>query len=353
MQKKNGSLRILGCTALGLLGCARGKLDFQSMRKTDAHVHIRYSGPEFMGQATADHFSVVAIVTDHYAIPEQQRWINVQRTVHPASIAFLTSFTVQNWDLPDWREKTIAGLKCDFDRGALGVKVWKNLGMDLRDKNGAFVMIDDARFDPIFDFVESRNKTLTGHIGEPHDCWLSLDRMIAGSNRRYYANNPQYHMALHPEYPSYEDQIRSVSNMLKKHPNVRYVGCHLASIEWNLRKLSQFLDAFPNAAVDLAARVDDIQYLDRTELRKFFIRYQDRILYGTDLEIHESRNPADIVKRMRKTWTDDWKYFSSDSLVNVSGSDPPVKAGGLDLPESVLGKIYHGNAVKWYPGIKP
>ncbi len=351
MQKRHLPFWITGCVVLGLLGCARGKRDCHSLHKIDAHVHVRYSGPEFLGQASADGFSVLAIVTDHHAIPEQQRWIDVQRTMHPASVAFLTSFTVQNWDLPDWGEKTITGLKRAFDRGALGVKVWKNIGMELKDKYGSFVMIDDVRFDPIVDFIESQNKTLTGHIGEPHDCWLPLDQMAAGSNRRYYANNPQYHMALHPEYPSYEDQIRSVSDMLKKHPNVRYVGCHLASIEWNIKKLSQFLDTFPNAAVDLAARVDDIQYLDRKELRNFFIRYQDRILYGTDLEINESRNPADYAKRMHKTWTDDWKYFSSDSLVNISGSDPPIQTRGLRLPESVLGKIYRGNAVKWYPGI--
>ncbi len=334
---------------LGVNGCKKSQLEFTTMQKIDAHLHIRYSGPEFLDQAATDNFRVIAILTDHYDIAWQQNFIHQQKSRHPQQIEFITTFSMQGWDEPDWQEKTIAHLKNAFEQGAIGVKVWKNIGMEFKDKDSNFVMIDNPRFDAIFDFIESQGKTLTGHIGEPRDCWLPLEEMVAESNRRYYIANPEYHMYHHHEYPSYEDQINSYKRMLKKHPNLRYVGCHLASIEWSMEELAKVLDEFPNMAVDLAARIDDIQLLDRERVRQFFIKYQDRILYGTDLNIKEQHDPRVYAEYAHQTWLSDWTYFAADSLINIFDIDKPVR--GLDLPPPMLKKIYRLNAEKWYLGI--
>lgn len=334
---------------LKLNGCKKSQLEFTTMQKIDAHLHIRYSGPEFLDQAAIDNFRVIAILTDHYDIAWQQNFIHQQKSRHPQQIEFITTFSMQGWDEPDWQEKTIAHLKKEFANGAVAIKVWKNIGMEFKDKDGNFVMIDHPRFDPIFDFIESQGKTLTGHIGEPRDCWLPLEEMIAESNRQYYSEHPEYHMYLHTDYPSYEDQINSYKRMLKKHPNLRYVGCHLASIEWSMEELAIVLDEFPNMAVDLAARIDDLQLLNRDEVRQFFIKYQDRILYGTDLSIKEQHDPKAYAEYAHQTWLSDWIYFSTDSVRTIPGIDKPVR--GLYLPPSVLKKIYRLNAEKWYPGI--
>jgi predicted TIM-barrel fold metal-dependent hydrolase len=261
----------------------------------------------------------------------------------------VTSFQVDRWNEPAWEQETLRLLDDSFRKGAVGVKVWKNVGMELRDKGGRFVMIDDPRFDPIFNFIEKRGKTLTGHIGEPRDCWLPLDQMVSESNRRYYKGHPEYHMYLHPDFPTYDAQIASVEHMLEKHPKMRYVGCHVASIEWNLDKLGKFLDRFPNAAVDLAARIDDLQLLDRDAVRAFFIKYQDRLLYATDIEIEEGQNPQTVCNRLHTRWTEEWKYFSTSDEATISGTEKKVQ--GLALPPEVLRKIYQSNAKKWYPGI--
>jgi len=333
-------------TLFSLIGCYHKKFDFYSIKKIDAHLHIRYNGPEFLAQAKADNFFVIPILVDHGNIPIQKNFIEQQKKHHAEQFQYITTFHIKGWDEPDWQEKTLAFIKSEFENGAIGVKVWKNIGMVFKDKDSNFVMIDDSKFDPIFDYIESQNKTLTGHIGEPRDCWLPLEEMLAGSNKRYYRSHPEYHMYKHPEYPSYEDQINSYSRMLEKHPNLRYVGCHLGSIEWSMKELAEMLDRFPKMAVDLAARVDDIQIQDTDEVRDFFINYQDRILYGTDLDIDEHHNPVDYAKRMHEKWLTDWTYFSTDSALTIRGRNNPVN--GLNLPPKILKKIYWENAQKWY-----
>jgi predicted TIM-barrel fold metal-dependent hydrolase len=332
-----------------IFGCTEKKLNFETMSKIDAHVHIRYNGPELLDQAKKDNFKVLAIMTDHYDINWQERFIEKQKKNHPNQFEYITTFTMKDWDNPEWQSKTIAHLKEAFDEGAIGIKIWKNVGMEYKDTDSNFVMIDNPRFDPIFNFIESQGKTLTGHIGEPRDCWLPLDEMLANSNRRYYSTNPQYHMYRHPDHPSYDQQINSYKKVLEKHPNLRYVGCHLASIEWNLKELAKVLDEFPNLAVDLAARIDDLQLLDSEEVGKFFMTYQDRILYGTDLSIKEEHDPKTYAEHAHQTWMNDWKYFTTDSLLSLPGLDQPVR--GLNLPAVVIEKIYRLNAEKWYPGI--
>lgn len=337
------------CLAVIWAGCGQKTPDFISVQKIDAHVHIRYSGPEFLNQAVDDNFKTIVVLTDHYDIEWQQSFIDDQRILHPGQFKYLTTFPMEGWDKPDWEERTTAHLKKAFDHGAIGVKVWKDIGMEFKDKNGNFVMIDNSRFDPVIDFIESENKTLTGHIGEPRDCWLPIDEMKAGSNRRYYGEHPEYHMFLHPECPSYEDHINAVSRMLEKHPRIRYVGCHLASIEWSMEELGNMLDQFPNMAVDLAARIDDIQLLPREDVRAFFMDYQDRIVYATDLNIKEQHDAGAYAEHAHEVWVRDWTYFSTDSVMSILGMDAPVR--GLDLPLSVLKKIYRANAQTWYPGI--
>src|SRR5680860_241668 len=137
-------------------------------------------------------------------------------------MAVATTFPVKDWDNDDWTENTITGLKKSFSDGAIAVKIWKNIGMDLRDGNGKFVMVDDIRLDPILDYLVANNIPLLGHNGEPRDCWLPLDEMTFSQD--YYGSRPEYHMYLHPEYPSYQDQIDARDHMLEKHLSLIHIS---------------------------------------------------------------------------------------------------------------------------------
>ncbi len=224
--------------------------------------------------------------------------------------------------------------------------------MDLKDKNGKWVMIDDPRFDPIIDFIQDNNIPVVGHLGEPKNCWLPLDEMTVNSDRRYFGKHPEYHMFLHPEAPSYEDQIRARDNMLRKHPDLMFVGAHLGSLEWSVDELAKRLDEFPDMAVDMAARISQLQYQTMNnwqKVRDFMIKYQDRLIYGTDMSVESTSDPDELKKSMNNTWTNNWKFFVSDEDMDVSGFDGKFK--GLKLPKEVVEKIYFTNAKKWFPGI--
>ena len=344
-------LRIaLGCIHLLMFGCTKEVVEFDTLEKIDAHVHVRYGGTDFFEQAVDDNFKAVVIILDHYDIGTQHEYVEQQKRSHPEQFVYTTAFPISGWDEPAWQANTIEHLRKAFEAGASGVKIWKNIGMEFKDQDGMFVTIDNPKFDPIIDFIESQGKTLTAHLGEPRDCWLPLDEMLGTSNREYYEDHPQYHMYQHPEFLAYEEHIAAMERMLEKHPNVRYIGCHLASIEWSVRELAKSLDRFPNMAVDLAERIDDLQLLNRDEVRQFFVDYQDRLLYATDFGINEEDDAQASMHKLHDIWMQDWTYFSTDSNMTIVGIDQTVK--GLDLPPEVLKKIYRENALKWYPELQ-
>jgi len=328
--------------------------DYKSVKKIDTHVHINTSDTTFVKNSEEDNFRMLDIVDDRPFGPtmeELQKIAILQQRVFPDRIAWATTFSVKNWNNDDWQEQTIAWLKTSFSNGAIAVKVWKNIGMDLKDKNGKYVMIDNPRFDPIFNYLAKNNITLIGHNGEPKDCWLPLDEMTVKGNKNYYSQHPEYHMFLHPEYPSYEDQINARDNMLEKHPDLKFIGAHLGSLEWSLDELAKRLDKFPNMAVDLS-RMANLQIHTKTNWQKthdFFIKYQDRLLYGTDRTIESTKNPGAMIKNVEDGWIRQWRFFATDDIFVESEVGGELK--GLKLPAEVIDKIYRKNAEKWLRGI--
>ena len=136
-------------------------------------------------------------------------------------------FDTAGWGTEGWSRKVISQLDKDISAGAIAVKIWKNIGMTVRDRTGKFIMADDPGLQPVYDFIKSRNLPVTCHLGEPRNCWLPLDQMTVSSDSSYFARNPQYHMFLHPEYPTYEAQIEARDNILKNNPDIIFIGCHL------------------------------------------------------------------------------------------------------------------------------
>lgn len=268
---------------------------------------------------------------------------------YPGRFSWATSFNLENWGAPDWEQAAIAQIADGFANGAVAVKAWKEIGMELKDPSGKYVMIDDPRFAPIFDYIEQNGKTLVCHLGEPRNCWLPEDKMTVEGDREYFRNHPQYHAYLHPEIPSYEAQIAARDSILAHHPNLRVVGCHLGSLEYDTDEIAKRLDAFPNFAVDTAARIIHFKVQDREKVRAFCMKYQDRILYGTDLSLTSTENISDRLARIEKTYAEDYAYFSTEGDFTIEERTEPVK--GLGLPPEVVKKIFYTNAVTWYPGI--
>lgn len=328
--------------------------DFARVPKIDAHVHLHNPDPAFVEAAKRLNFKLLTINVDYPDFPpldDQQRVALALKQAHPDDIAWAVSFSSDTSDQPGWLAATQARVDAGLAQGAVGVKVWKNIGMSLRGADGKLVMIDDARFKPLFDYFTRQGIAVLGHQGEPHNCWLPLEKMSVNNDREYFAHHPQYHMALHPEMPSWEDQMAARDRMVAAHPGMRFVGMHMASLERDVDELAAFLDRFPTAVVDVAARIGQLQAQsqhDREKVRRFLIKYQDRLLYGTDIAQAPDQSGAALLREVEPVWRMHWRYFNTAERFKVSDLDRPVR--GLALPREVVDKLYHLNAERAFPG---
>lgn len=327
--------------------------DFYKIHKIDTHIHLNSANPALAKQAQEDNFKILAVNVDieNYYPPleKQLEYALNQQKLFPKNLDILTAFTLKNWKSESWEQETIKKLKSDFSKGALGIKIWKNIGMEYRDSDNKLIMIDNPKFDKIIDYVISQDKTVMGHLAEPKNCWLPLDSMTILTDAEYYKEFPQYHMYLHPEFPSYEQQIKARDNFIERHPKMRFVGAHLGSLEWNVDELSKRLDKYPNMAVDLAARICHLQYQslkNYNKVREFIIKYQDRIIYGSDSDIESDNRANEAKTNLHEVWQTDWKYFVSDEKMTSKKLKGTYQ--GLWLPQEVVDKIFYQNAVKWF-----
>ena len=354
-MKTNTTFLIIA--VLAMAGCQNKYFteeDFRSELKIDSHVHINSDKGYFEDQAIKDNFLLITLGVDHsdsVSVKQQLDFALLSAKKYPGKVFYGATFyfDTAGWGTPAWSKKVISHLEKDISGGAVSVKIWKNIGMTVRDRNGKFIMVDDPGIKPVIDFIISRNLPVSGHLGEPRNCWLPLSEMTVSSDSSYFASNPQYHMFLHPEFPSYEDQINARDHLLELHPDLVFIGSHLGSLEWSVDELAKRLDKFPNMAVDMSARICHLQYQsarDREKVRTFCIKYQDRLLYGTDLAANETRNREAFAEGIHETWLDDWRYFTTND--EMTSDKFKGKFEGLQLPKEVVRKIFSGNAIKWY-----
>ncbi len=340
--------------AFFLLGCSGtpDKLElYHQMTKVDAHVHIRTGDPAIMEYAASENFKLLTINTrsdSQLYIDEQKHAAIKMNGLYPESISWLATFSMENFEEPHWTERTVQELQENVDSGAVGYKIWKDVGMTFRDSLGNFIFLDDPLFEPILEFMEGSGLTLLTHIGEPKNCWLPIESMTVNGDKSYFAENPQYHMYLHPDYPSHERLMESRDNVLARYPDLLMVGAHMGSLEWDVDVLAERLDRYPNFAVDLAARVCHLQVQDRQKVIDFILRYQDRILYATDMSV-SGDNFKGKKDWIETEWRTDWAYFATDSLMQSRNVEGEFR--GLNLDKEVLEKIYANNARHWYPGV--
>lgn len=319
----------------------------------DAHAHVFVDSPTVLALLDRMNMRFVNItVVDPYdkgfetVEPQQKAAIAVARGAKGRA-PWVATFDVADFQKPGFAASVIAQLQASFREGAIGVKIYKTIGMDLRRRDGKYVMPDDPAFAPILDAIATSGKTLYAHIAEPAGSWKAYDSSDPDSG--YYRDNPLWQMYGKPGRPAKATIIAARDRMIAQHPKLRIVGCHLGSNEEDVDEIAKRLDKFPNYVVDTAARVTHLALQPREKVRNFLITYQDRILYATD----DGAMPGNDVDARIKYWQSDierhFKYFATGESVEFMGHS----VHGLDLPEPVVRKIFRLNAEKWVPGITP
>jgi hypothetical protein len=327
--------------------------DFARVEKIDTHVHLHGSMPTFIARARADGFRLLTINVNYATFPPLDRQLSdalALKREFPDRVAFAATFDAAGSEHPEWRARTEQALSLALKQGAVGVKVWKDIGMQLRDADGRVVKVDDARFDSLFRWLDKRRVVILGHQGEPRNAWLPLERMTIRGDREYFTAHPEYHMYAHPEWPSYDEQLAARDRVLDRHAGLRYVGLHLASLEWGVDRIGDFLRRYPRASVDVAARLVHLKLqasADREKVRQFFIAFQDRILYATDLTRSLEQGDAEFADEAHSVWLEDWRFLAGAGELRSNDFDTPFQ--GLALPREVIDKVYSGNARRIFP----
>ena len=327
--------------------------DFAHVEKIDAHVHVHGPADHLMVQVIADHFRILTIDVDYPDYPpinEQLRDALSLRSRYPGRVAFATTFSVKGFGTKAWSESVVRDIDAAVAQGAVGVKIWKNIGMTLRNPDGSYVMPDDPRLEPVIAHLEQAHIVLLGHQAEPLNCWLPPDKMTVRSDREYFREHPQYYMYRHPEMPSHDRILAARDALLRLHPRLVFDSLHLASLEWDVDKVADFLNRFPTARVDVAARMVHLEYQATTrhdKVRDFLIRYQDRILYGSDDAYGPGDSDAAAVAAVHADWIADWRFLATADLMHSDDFEAPFH--GLQLPREVIDRIYRRNARDLFP----
>ncbi len=324
---------------------------FAKLNPIDAHVHVYKDDPAFNALLKRLRLGAlnICVIDDRDADyrglePQRSQVLRVSRSSESRA-AFCTTFSPYDFDDPEFGRRVIRQLDQDFSAGAIAVKVYKTIGMQIRTKAGAFLMADDPVFEPIYRHIAAHHRTVVAHLAEPSSCWEPPNP--ASPDYGYYKKYPAEYAYLHPEYPSKAAILAARDRMLASHPQLLVVGAHLGSMETDVHEIATRLDRYPNFAVDTAARVHYLVLQPRDKVRSFLIKSQDRVIYGTDLLFL----PTDETEKTLRKWTDtyerDWKYFAGNQKFQYKGRD----IQGLHLPKAVLRKLYRDNAVRWLPGI--
>jgi predicted TIM-barrel fold metal-dependent hydrolase len=231
--------------------------------------------------------------------------------------------------------------------GARGLKVLKTLGLYLREQvtTGPLVAVDDKRFDPMWEACASRNMPVAIHIADPEAFFLPTDRF----NERFEELNNHPDWSFHGrDFPSFQQLLDARNRMFARHPKTQFIALHVGHDAENLGYVSECLDKFPNMYVEIGARIGELGRQPRTA-RKFFDRYQDRILFGTDAVPHGKETPQQIFGEdlyhiyFRFLETEDEYFDYAPAPVPPQGR---WRIYGLGLPDAILRKVYHDNAAR-------
>ena len=231
--------------------------------------------------------------------------------------------------------------------GARGVKESKSFGLGQRDASGALVPIDDARLDPLWDLADKLGMPVLVHTGEPAAFYAPIDQ----HNERLeeLIEHPQFSL-YGPGHPTHEQLMKQREHLIARHPGTNFIGAHMGMNPEDLKYVAYMLDTYPNYYVDMSSVVQELGREPYTA-RRFFIQYQDRILFGTD---------GGFALDPEKGWTPERMYRSYIEFLETDNEyiEYPLteitkqglwRVHGIALPREVLEKIYVRNAEKLIP----
>ena len=328
----------------------------------DFHTHLTWAGRTADGRDDAEAVTTIAPASDVLPVMDRKsvtRMVNltggrgaglvdaIARFDGAHAGRFLT-FTEPWWSRvndPDYPSFQAAEIERAHRAGARGVKVLKTLGLYLRDPQGRLVTVDDPRFDPMWETCAALNVPVAIHVADPEAFFTPIDRF----NERYEELSHHPDWSFHGrDFPSFQALIEARDRLFARHPRTRWVALHVGHHAEDLGAVARMLDRFPQVSVDLAARIGELGRQPRAS-RRFFDRYQDRIVFGTDAVPKGHETPQQLFGDAlyeiyyRFLETEDEYFDYAPAPVPPQGR---WRIYGIGLPESILKQVYHDNAAR-------
>ncbi|MDX2154695.1 MAG: amidohydrolase family protein [Bryobacteraceae bacterium] len=301
----------------------------------DVHLHVADKPDQLL--KTMDSLNMRVMVTSFvrggFGETLKKR-IDSLRAASPDRFVVFGNIDYKGLDDPDYRDRAASQVEKDIQAGSRGLKVWKDFGMMLKDKDGKRIAVDDPRFDKVFEVCGKYKIPVLIHTADPKQFWEPMDKY----NERWLD------LKLHPNRartgePTWDTLIAEQHRLFAKHPRTIFINAHLGWLGYDLGRLSALLDRLPNVYVELAATIVELGRQPRAA-RAFFTKYQDRVLFGKD-----TWRAEEYANYFRTVETGD-EYFDHERKYQGIW-----KIYGMELPDAVLRKLYYRNALKVVPGI--
>jgi predicted TIM-barrel fold metal-dependent hydrolase len=357
-----GAVAPVASAAAESIGAIRAKADAwrSAHRLIDLHMHVEPT-PEHLRQAVAVMDAVgigVAVnlsggtVTHLPGAPSDfERTKQAADQYAPGRFLEYMNLDYAGWDDPDFSRNAVAQVEEGHRLGAAGFKEFKRLGLFLRDKAGALLRIDDRRLDPMWHRLGELGMPISIHVADPKAFWAPYDP----SNERWkeLADHPRWWFGDAAKYPPREELLAALERVIVRHPETTFVCVHMANDAEDLPWVAAQLDGHPNMMADIAARVPEFGRHDPEQVRAFFVKYADRILFGTDFQVYDrmtlgsgGNGPAPTEDDAIRFFRTHWRYFETADrdfphMTPIQG-DWTISA--VHLPADVLEKVYFGNA---------
>ena len=257
---------------------------------------------------------------------------------YPNRFIVFANVNFENVGSAGWAENAVNQLEIDYNAGARGLKIYKSLGLRYKDSEGNRLAVDDPRLDPVWKKCAELGIPVLIHSADPKSFWDPMDN----KNERWLELKTRPRRKRSDTDPApWQQIIDEQHNMFKRHPNTKFINAHMGWYANNLGKLSELMDDIPNMYVGIGAVIAELGRQPRNA-RDFFIRYQDRILFGKD-----AWKPEEFPTYFRVLETDD-EYFPYYKKYHAFWA-----MYGLNLPDEILKKVYYKNAISLLGDIDP
>lgn len=299
------------------------------MDRNEIAVSVSLDGE--LGDRLNAHLQYVSRYPNRFLVFANIDWKGDGKTTQPSSWACHRD---------DFARLTIEALADAKQRGACGVKIFKQFGLEYRNPDGSLVLIDDSRWDKIWQACGELSLPILIHTADPAAFFLPIDE----TNERWEELHRRPEWSFPPDrFPRREELLSALNRVIARHPQTIFIGAHLAGNGEDLATVGEWLDAYPNLYVEIASRISELGRQPYTS-RKFFLKYADRILFGTDGPWPEQRLSS--YWRFLETFDENFPYsekeFPPQGLWNIYG---------IGLPDEVLKKVYHQNATRLLPAL--